>query len=360
MSLKKILFAVLALALLMPCASSRAQDAASYSFSTTGGKPQDGDYANDAEKAITADEEEDVFDEVDLSSYIKPINDEYVDGSFLMLSKMYWAVDKLDPKDNEAIDNYLLINECGLYNQYFHNDFEWEKIREATRAHIIKNMKKYPTTLEIILPIELDRYDVAKKEFIISETSKVMGMRRLDFNNNPFNRDVCNKSGEIAQYPKNIVLVLNRPFAMDRVPVRPEIAEMYLEDARQNVQNLAAKLQMDAYKRTAYLRLKIRVSRYKESVRSIGGDLRAVVFGKVEGIEVYADSKKMKPMYISKIQDKRLRHFRNLKSGVKTDEPEEKPYGGETGAPVEDEIEVLNETMKENNKSQPAVNQNAR
>ena len=325
MLLKKILFLLFAFVLVIPCAASRAQDAASYSFSNAESSEDGGDDAGNGEtmpgEEAEGESEEDIFDEIDLSSYIKPVSDEYNDGSFLMLSKMYWAIDKLDIEDNEAIDNYLLINECMLYNQFYHNDFEWDKIREATRTHIKKTMKNFPTTIEIIMPIELARYDVDKKEFIVSEESRIMGMRRLDFSNNPFNRETCNVSGEIKHYPKNIILVLNRPFALDRVPVRPEIAEMYLEDARQEVASLSAKVQMDAYKRKAFLRLKIRISRYKETVRSIGGDLRAVVFGKIEGIEVYADDDKMKPMYISKLQDKRLRHFRAIKSGVV--EPEE-------------------------------------
>ena len=85
---------------------------------------------------------------------------------------------------------------------------------------------------------------------------------------------------------------------------------MYLDEARRKFEYLPAKLQMSEYERRAYMRLKIRITKYKETTRGIAGDLRAVVFGKIEGVEVYADTKKMKPMYISEIKDKRLRRFR--------------------------------------------------
>lgn len=259
-------------------------------------------------------DEDDVFDEIDVSSFIKPVQDVYIEGTVPELSKMYWAVGKFEMEDNQAIDHYLLINECDMYRRFYQNDFEWEKIREATRTLIKRNLAKFPTQFEVVLPIVLDRYDVDKKEFTIKEDSKIMGMRRLDFNNNPPFKDLCGIQGEILQYPRNIILVLNRPFSIEKVPVRPEIAEMYLEDSRMKFENLPAQLQMRKYERMAFLRLKVRITKYKETVTNIAGDLRAVVFGKIEGVEVYADSKKMKPMYLSKLQDKRVRKFRELSS----------------------------------------------
>ncbi len=278
-----------------------------------------------------ADDEELIFDEVDVTTFLKPIEDAYKEISFNALSKAYWTIGKFDVNDNDAIDNYLLINECEMFKQFYQNDFEWNKIREATRGYIKKNMNKFPTTFEILMPLDLDRYDVDKKEFIIKEHSRVEGLRRLDFSNNP-QKETCGRPGDVPNYPKNIILILNRPFSMEKVPVRPEIAEMYLDELRRKYEHLSVRLQAEQYERKAYLRLKVRVSKYKDTVKNIGGELRATVFGRIEGVEVYADSMKIRPMYITKLQDKRVRRFRG--AGPSGEQPPSEEV--EEGLPIDE------------------------
>lgn len=245
-------------------------------------------------------------DSIDLTKH----EDDYVNPDYNNLSKLMWAMGALSLSDNQAIDNYLLINECELYTRFYHNDLEWEKIREAARQYISSHMSTFPTKFEVIVPIYLGRYDTEKNVFEIKDDSRMINMRRLDLGLN-YRNEVCSGiSGEIKGYSRNIILTLGRPFSLTRIPVSREIAELYIEEARAEYENMPAKLQMQYYERLAYLRAKIRISSFKEMIAGRQGEPQAVVFGHLDGIEIYADPEKQKLLYREDKQERTPRQRR--------------------------------------------------
>jgi len=272
---------------------------------------------NLADRFYQGEEElEEVFDSIDLSAFERGGQDEYAEASYIALTQLYWAINKLDLSNDTAIDNYLLINECELYTQFYHNDFEWSRLRDATRRSIEQNRHNFPTKFEVVMPILLGRYDIENREFALDEDTKIHSMRRLDFNHNSSFSAICSKRGDIDYYPKNIVIVFNRPFSFDKLPVPPEIAEMYLDETNREIHTLNARLQELRTERVAYLRLKVSITKYDETVKARSGHTRAVVFGHIDGIEVYADRELMKPMYLSQVSDNRMRRFRSRSATV--------------------------------------------
>jgi hypothetical protein len=225
-------------------------------------------------------------------------DDGFVEPTFFNLSKAYWALGKFDTSDDEAIDNFLMITECDLYQKYFFNDFEWASIHEATRASIVHNMSSYPTKFEILKPLNLDRYDPENQVFIIKEEDVMEGSRKFDVNKNNETQIICDHQHIIKDYPRNIVLILNRPINLRSFHVPPELAELYLEEARAYYEHMPHYLKTRKYEKIAYLRLKVSLFQYKETVRAMSGYDRAVVYGRLEGIEIYADYKKLKPLYV--------------------------------------------------------------
>lgn len=296
------------------------------------------------EDPFAIDEEEFVDEEyVDEEGFVQDFyetnEDDYVEPNFPNLSQLYWAIGKFDIADDKLIDYYLMINECELYMQFYHNDFEWTKIQTATRDHILTHMNEFPTRFEILSPLPLGRYDQDKEEFEITKESKINGLRRLDFPMNMLGyKEVCARVGEIYEYPPNIVVILNRPFILEKVPVKRELAKLYIEEAKSFYDALPPRLQLVNYERLAFLRLKIKVTQYKNTVRLIDG-LRAVVFGRLEGYEIYADQDKLKPLYTKTYEDKRFRRLRKPNAAAdnapapKVVNPDDIPARGEsTGA----------------------------
>lgn len=227
---------------------------------------------------------------------MKIVKDDYIDPNMENMSKLMWALGVPDMSDNTAIDNYLKINECELYMRFFNNDFEWEKIRNATRSYIHQNVGSFPTKFEIMIPIYLDRYNAEKGYFDLTEESKMINLRRLDINMNT-RTNICRDKGAIRGYSRNMILNLNRPFSLTRIPVSRPLAELYLEEARVTFENIPLKLRMAYYERLAYLRVKVRLTSFKEFVLGRHGEQQAVVFGQLDGIEIYADVERQKLMY---------------------------------------------------------------
>lgn len=105
---------------------------------------------------------------------IQPVEDEYQIITLRSLSKLYWAIGKFDLTDTRAVSNYLLINECDLYTQYYNDDLEWRKVQEAARDYLSKNMSHFSTKFEMVVPITLDRYDIENQKFMLDEKVRLL------------------------------------------------------------------------------------------------------------------------------------------------------------------------------------------
>lgn len=227
------------------------------------------------------------------------------------LSQLYWAILKFDPADNEAVDNYLMINECDLYRDYSQNEFEWNSIREAGRDFVMNNRKDFPIHFELLQPIQFAEYDLDKKEFDVWEPNKIDGVRRFEVLAEDLFDDVCGQSYgiRIPGYPKGLNVELNRPFSLDKIPVDPKVARAFIEAKQEEVNQAGTKIynREDLYEsRNAYLVMKIRVFSYKEDEQLHDIEL-AKVLGVLEGFEIYGDRDRTLLMYSENYRRKKKR-----------------------------------------------------
>lgn len=236
--------------------------------------------------------------------------DEYQQATYENLSKLYWAIGKMDLRNNDDIDNFLLINECEIYQRYINDDLEWEKIRDAARQMIVKDMPTYPTKFEVMIPVYLERYDSESQVFELADESKVEGTKNLDFAMN-FSRNTCGKSGDIDNYPSNLVLLFSRPLTVTSFPATPGMAEVVIEENQRRYEKLPPHLQVSRFKRTAYLRVRVDITQYKETLKIQNRYLRAAVFTLIDGYEIYADPDKKILLYKEDFENtKRVRRVK--------------------------------------------------
>ncbi|AEP09529.1 DUF4852 domain-containing protein [Micavibrio aeruginosavorus] len=228
---------------------------------------------------------------------LKPVVDEYVPMTIENLSKMYWAVALPNIDSDDDIDNYLLINECEMYTKFYHNDFEWQEIRRVTRDYIQKNITQFPQTFEVIMPIYLDRYDIGAEKFLIEPESQFIGVSRLDTRYNNVSDDICGVKSTIENYPRNLVLNFNLPFSLRDIPVKPEVAEFYMQESLRQFEGLPNKLKLMNYERVAFVRLKVTMLQFKEFTRVGNGPLKGVFFARIDGYDIFADQNKRLLMY---------------------------------------------------------------
>jgi hypothetical protein len=67
---------------------------------------------------------------------------------------------------------------------------------------------------------------------------------------------------------------------------------------------------MEYYERIAFLRAKVRITSFKEYVPGRHGELQAVVFAQLDGIEIYADLERQKLLYKEDKKEKSVRQRR--------------------------------------------------
>ncbi|MEZ5813456.1 MAG: DUF4852 domain-containing protein [Alphaproteobacteria bacterium] len=211
------------------------------------------------------------------------------------LSQLYWALEKFEPEDDQAIDNFLMINECELFREYSQNEFAWDKIRDATRKFTTENRSTFPIRFELLQPLRLAEYDVEKGEFDVWEPYKVDAVQRFELLAEDVFQNICSKpySHPIAGYPKGLFLELNRPFTLDKIKTSKGVAEQYVfNQVEKNAEKYKKPYEIkkgDYYdSREAYLVMNLRIFAIREELQSHEFILtRALAI--LEGYSIYGD-----------------------------------------------------------------------
>ncbi|MEM7651436.1 MAG: DUF4852 domain-containing protein [Pseudomonadota bacterium] len=217
----------------------------------------------------------------------------YETPTFKTLSQLYWALMKFDSSKDIYIDNFLLINECDLYRDYVQNEFEWKGIREGAREFLQDNRKSFPTHFEFLQPVRLAEYDLESEAFDVWQPYKIKGVRRFEVLAEDFYEKTCGVgfAKEIIGYPKGLYIELNRPFSADKIKVKPEVAEAYIQmlEGINRDAGIVIRNKEDLYEsRAAYLVMKLRVFSFKEDV-DLQDHRLSKVLAVLEGYEIYGD-----------------------------------------------------------------------
>ncbi len=263
----------------------------------------------------------------------------YVDPTYQNLAKLYWALGILDVNNAKLIDNFIAITECEMYKTYVNNDLEWNEIRQATRDHLRNNYKTFPTNFKITIPLFLGSYNFEEEYFDVDQKASSIDSARKIETVYYTKLATCGLSGEIEGYPRNLILYLNRPFSLPRLPIEKELARLFLDDINSEETQRINKLLNpnttgDSTNRMGYLELMFRVHSYKESSNTSSGMLKAVVFAQIDYIKVYADFEKEKLLFKKDMYEEERRK-RKKRTGELTGEDVSLPDGPVFGEPAE-------------------------
>jgi hypothetical protein len=235
------------------------------------------------------------------------VGDGYAIPTFKNLSKLYWALAMFDLGDNQAIDSYLMINQCDIYTKFFNSDFELEGLREATRQSIQQGLTKFPMKFEIMIPVGLDRYNIGTEKFALDPRSQFIGARRLEIAVNSDFGAICNGEVDVPKYPRNFILSLSRPLTVTDIPVDPEVAQVYIEQADKEAATHGYRGALSKFSRVAYLRLTVKMNQFKGySKPDTNTPSLAEVFGTIDGFEMYGDRDKTLLMFNQKLEKERV------------------------------------------------------
>lgn len=219
-----------------------------------------------------------------------PYAGQYAEGSPQNLSRLYWRLNVFPSADKGAVDNFMLINECGIYEDFYTDDFEWQRVRESAGKMLQDNRADFSKQFKFVMPVNLERYDHEKKGFPLSEDTDFKDMRRVEITGNSLLRSICGKRGRIDGYPRNIVIVLKRPFSYEFVSMDEDMAKAFVD--LRNYERIKDK----KYDRLAYLRLRVTFSSYQGTTRNRKGEDLAVLYADVDGVDLFEDHRERRLM----------------------------------------------------------------
>ncbi len=215
----------------------------------------------------------------------------YVSITYDNLARTLWAMNVHALDDDLMVDNFLRITECNLYNKFFMNEFEWEKIRDATRKYLMKFKEDFPRRYEYIQPLYLDRYDFALKGFELMKDSAFTQSTRLEMASNVYYKSKCGSEAirHVQGYPDSVVLTTRRPFKLSFIRVNEALAKEYLAFVKGRYND-------PKRGRPAYMRIRVRLDQHLPDLQ-ISQGLYSNYGGVIETIEVFADRDLMFKLY---------------------------------------------------------------
>lgn len=221
----------------------------------------------------------------------KKVERNYAQISYAGLTKLAWSYGAFSIDNLKDLNSYIIITECSLYNKFFSNEFEWEKIRKATKEFIVNEKNNVSRYYEYVQPIFMDRYDYSLQGFPIMEADKnLKGQKNLQFANFQNGATECG-SYNLGDgiYPSVGVLTLSSPLTLTFIRVPQKLAQQYIDwRAKSGIGTTD--------NRQAFIRYRIRIDGY-EGIKKYDA-INAFNFnGKLMRLDVFADQEMMLPLY---------------------------------------------------------------
>lgn len=283
--------------------------------------PQDSQAANiaEAEKTVSKQSDNNFTKEFEKGPP-KPVRQYiYEEPNLENFAFLHWAMNIVDDKTDENIDIFLKLTECQLYQNYNSDEFEWAKIREATKEYIQKNKLDFPSRFELVIPLKMGDYDTERSFFELQEESKIKGVRMFEIVAKDANkRTYClDGSRYIGNYYRSFVLEMSRPFTLNIVPVEAKAAKELIESTNKIYMDIM-KQAPDSAKvfnkdklldmRNAYLVMYIKAFAYKglyTGSRNADDYSRGVLLSVLEGYEIFGDPYRRQLFYSRNYVSKR-------------------------------------------------------
>ena len=227
----------------------------------------------------------------------------YKEATYKNLSKLYWHLNRLDIDNDLHIDNFMLINECDIYTDYSHNEFQWREIQKTARKALDKKSRKFSPRMKFVQPLKLGDYNLAKGGFDIVKKSKVNEIRRFEIRAIDFKKETCSFSDQVIHegYPKGILAELSRPIDLKVLPMAPDVAREYIRLKTIELDNESVFLKPGAKvedSRQVYIVMFVRFfSSVGEHYSQKEHRMFAKLLGVLEKIEVYDDLQLTKLLY---------------------------------------------------------------
>lgn len=209
----------------------------------------------------------------------------YADGDKLpAISDTLFKTGILSTDDPAAIEEYIRIHHCGIYEQYSRDDFAWARIRETQARDLELKMPTMPEGLEISSGLRLTQYDLGNNEFMIATEEQMNNMGLVTIFNDPsgsFTPCMGNAYNSFVprMHPLTLVVKVDKPISLTGVPMTRAAGDELISLMNKRRGNEAQKRQV-----TMVLRLRV------TGIDPLSGStdkLRRTVLGTLDELRIY-------------------------------------------------------------------------
>lgn len=211
--------------------------------------------------------------------------------SYQSLMSALWKFNYYDPQDRDILDEYARIVNCGLFESYYSDDFEWERVRSGLRREIQYHANSYPDRYFVNALITVDRYDFEKSAFIISSDYKLnnAGSIEMPLPSSPIR---CESNKTYRLFPRDVEFSADNSFSLTEIPVPPDraqdilntIAQYRYPEIRHNINKVIP------------LRFKIKINGIRSIRQATLGNI-LTFYGQLDDITFYEDPEMTKPIW---------------------------------------------------------------
>lgn len=220
----------------------------------------------------------------------------YIPANFKTFSQLSWRYNLHPTSNDEAIDRYIKIINCGLYETYYGNDFLWQRIREGMRREIQYFSPSFPDRFELTGGIEIGRYDFRRSAFILPDKYKLSRAGYIRLPTEDAYETECSFPGSRTIFPVAMQVAAENPFTFEEIPISPDEAKPLLERlAKYRYRNVKTN-------RMAMLRIRLKITgirHYSNSTLSPSLTYR----GQLDELAVFEDPEMTKPIWIKNFKD---------------------------------------------------------
>ncbi len=170
---------------------------------------------------------------------------------FRALTQTYFSMYKGGNPGDDMLDEYAKMAYCDLYQKYFTNDFEWEKIRNHIKGDLEKYASNIQTDYEIVGDVSLDRYNFDRKGFPVVGEGHHENVGKLYLFSSGTIFSFCGQSKESPILPASYTVSLFNPFSVDILRVSPEVAKdvvaRFYQDKKKQYKRVFARYRVKLY-----------------------------------------------------------------------------------------------------------------
>lgn len=210
----------------------------------------------------------------------------YVPATLQNISKALFKKGILRYDDPAAVEEFVRIQQCGLYEEYYNNDFAWSRIRESAGREIQVSLKDYPDGLEVSSALPLGNYDLTSSEFQILDKAQMIDMGIIQvLDTEGGGLDPCPGMERASvlvprMHPLRLSVKIDIPVELKSFPMAKAKADKYIAEMNKRI------TKTDEEKRSATLVMRIRLLN-ADPLASVTDPMYRTVLGLLDDLRIY-------------------------------------------------------------------------